>query len=136
MAEYEQKPVLKNTDTGKTLTLYFDDFNEGAEDYTVRHHPPSRSGDIEQDMGHGSDTYRGTIAITETMHPDGIEGYKEDLKKMARTDFPLEMTLDDGTTVECTLREPEFDKSAGNAPNQIKVNGVEISELDQPVNTF
>lgn len=135
MAEYDQKPVLKNTNTSETLTLYFLDFNRGGEDYTVEHHPPGRDGDIEQQMGYGSTKYTGTIQITESM-ASGMSDYKSKLLDMARTDHPLEMTLDDGTTVNVTLKEPDLDKGAQNAPNKIVVNNVELSEIDQPVTSL
>jgi len=136
MSEYDQKPVLENTDTGETLTLYYVDFNRVQEDHTVVHHPAGRDGDIEQQMGYGSRQWTGTLNITATMDSNGISGYKEKLLKMAKTDHPLKVTLDDGSTTEVTLRVPDLNKGEGNAPNKIQVSGVTISEIDQPVNSL
>ena len=135
MAEYDQKPTLKNTNTGETLTLYFLDFNRGAEDYTVEHHPAGRDGDIEQQMGYGSTKYTGTIQITDSMG-SGMGSYKDKILAMARSDHPLEMTLDDGSTVNVTMKEPELDKGAEVAPNKIVVNNIELSEIDQPITSL
>lgn len=136
MAEYDQKPTLENTGTGETLTLYFLEFNRQTEDYTVSHHPPGRDGDIEQQMGYGSNKWSGTIQITEMMDSNGLSGYKSKLLDMARTEEPLKLTLDDGTTLNVTMKIPDLDKGSEQAPNKIVVPGVELSEIDQPIKSL
>jgi len=129
--EYDQIPTLEETDTNEEITLYFNDFNEVAEDYTVEHHPPRMKGSIEQDMGRGSQKFQGSLEISKQMHSNGLKGYKETLRAFARSEYPLKLTLDNGEVYFVTLREPNFNKSEKISPNKIKVGNIVLSEIDQ-----
>jgi len=126
-----QNAKLKINDTGEEQTLYWqgDGPQEGARDDKVQHNIPGRSGDIEQDMGRGSNSWSGTLMITDMMHSNDISGFKQFLLDAARTDGKLTYTDAQGTTYDAKMEEPEFDKS--DLPNLLRAD-VTIRELDNP----
>lgn len=126
-----QNPKLKRNSTGDENVIYWqgDGPQEGAREDRVQHNIPGRDGDIQQDMGRGSNEWEGTIMITASMHSSGISGFKQFLLDAARDEDKLIYTDAQGNTHDAKMDEPEFDKS--DLPNLLRAE-ITIRELNNP----
>ena len=123
-------PKLTDSSTGEENPIYWESQSEKVSDGTVIHKIPNRDGDIQQNIGHGSLRWTGTILITPSMDDNGVKGFRDFLRNAARSESTLEYTDVFGVTHEVSLKEPEFDKAE--LPNLLKAN-IEIVGLDNPV---